>query len=174
MKIISKPAEGEYALYAAMYINLVPDDGLVLNYLQDNLQRMKDLVCSLPSEKLTWRFADGEWTVQEILVHLMDTERIWAYRSLRIARADFTPLPGFEQDDYVPFSNANDRTLDDILEEYEAVRRASITLFKNLDDEALSRTGTASNNPFGVRAGLYQVVGHELHHLKSIQENYAR
>jgi uncharacterized damage-inducible protein DinB len=172
MRPIPKPSEGEYAPYAIMYIGLLPDDGLVLNHLQDNLQRVKDVVYALPAEKLTSRFAENEWTVKEILVHIVDDERIYAYRALRFARGDKTELPGFEQDDYVPFSNANERTLANIFEEYEAVRMATITLFKNLDDAALQRSGIANGNIMSVRAAAYHIAGHELHHLNSILEIY--
>jgi hypothetical protein len=100
MKKIEKPCEGEYAPYTIMYIGLLPDDGLVLKHLQDNLQTTKNFILSLPAERLTYRYAEGKWTIKEILVHISDDERIYAYRALRFARNDKTELPGFEQDDY--------------------------------------------------------------------------
>ena len=172
MKHIQKPPVGEFAPYASLYIDAVPDDGRVLQHLADNFHVMQDLVRSLPPEKLTTPHAEGEWTVQEILVHVIDTERVFAYRGLRVARGDSTALPGFEQDDYVPNSRANERTLDAIFAEYDAVRRASITLFESFNDDDFLRIGRASNAPFSVRAAMYQIVGHELHHLNSIKENY--
>ena len=96
-KTISKPVEGDYAPYTIAYIGLVPDDGRVLTHLEDNLQTMFDQVRSIPEDKLAWRFAEGEWTIKEILLHVMDSERIFSYRALRIARGDTTALPGFEQ-----------------------------------------------------------------------------
>ena len=172
MKIIPKPAEGEYAPYAIMYIGLLPDDGLVLRHLEDNLQIAIDLARSIPEEKLTWRFAEGEWTIKEILVHVMDDERIYAYRALRFARNDNTELPGFEQDNYVPYSRANERGLENILDEYSAVRFATIALFNSLDESAYTRAGIASGHVMSVRAAMYHLAGHELHHVKSIRENY--
>lgn len=172
MKKIQKPAEGEYAPYAIAYIGLLADDGLVLNYLQDNLRTTKDFTRSFPEEKLSQPWAEGEWTSKEILVHLSDTERIYGYRALRFARNDTTELPGFEQDDYVPYSRANARTLEDILAEFTAVRQTTLTFFNSLDDEALSRAGVANGHLLSVRAAAYIIAGHELHHINSIRENY--
>lgn len=172
MKNIQKPQVGEYAPYAIMYIDLLPDDGLVLQHLQNNLQRAKDLVLSQSTEKLTSPFAQGEWTINEILVHIIDAERIYAYRALRFARNDTTELPGFEQDNYVPASNANERSIEDILEEFTAVRLATIALFKHLEEETHTRSGTANGGNLSVRATAYIIAGHELHHINSIKQNY--
>src|SRR5262245_60437068 len=125
MKKIPKPAEGEYAPYAIMYIGLLPDDGLVLEHLQNNLNIVIDFIRTFPEEKLTYRWAEGEWTIKEILGHVIDDERIYCYRALRFARNDTTELPSFEQDDYVIYSGANERTIEDILEVYIAVRQAT-------------------------------------------------
>ncbi|HEY3991652.1 MAG TPA: DinB family protein [Ktedonobacteraceae bacterium] len=172
MRTIQKPLSGEYASYAAMYIDLVPDDGLVLDYLQDDLQVVKELVRAQSEEKLSTPCAEGEWTIKEILVHVSDTERIMAYRALRFARNDTTALPGFEQDDYVAASDANERSIEDILEELTAVRAASVTLFKSLKAEAFERSGPSNGRNFSVRSALYQIVGHARHHVNSIKENY--
>jgi uncharacterized damage-inducible protein DinB len=155
-----------------MYISLVPDDGHVLDHLETNLQQVKDLVYSLPPDRLDTPHAEGEWTVKEILVHVIDDERIYAYRAMRFARNDMTELPGFEQDDYTPYTQANDRTLDDIFEEYTAVRQATLTLFKYLPDDAFMRAGIANGARTTVRAYAYHIAGHELHHLDSIREHY--
>src|ERR1700730_11346516 len=114
MKRIQKPKKGEYNPYAIMYISLLPGDGLVLKHLKDNFKTTRDFILSLPAEKLNYRYAEDKWTIKEILVHIMDDERIYAYRALRFARNDKTELPGFEQDDYVPYSKANKRNLKDI------------------------------------------------------------
>lgn len=172
MRKFPKPAEGEYAPYAIMYINLVPDDGLVLQHLLSNLQMVKDLISAQSEKKLVTRCAEGEWTIKEILVHVIDTERIFAYRALRFARNDTTELPGFEQVPYVAASGANERSIEDILEELTAVRMATVALFKSLDDEAMSRSGISSRHRLSVRSALYQIAGHELHHVNSIRENY--
>jgi uncharacterized damage-inducible protein DinB len=172
MKKIKKPEPGEYPAYAAMYIDRLPDDGLLLQHLEDNFQVVKELILSLPEEKLLYRYAPGKWTIKEILVHIIDDERIYSYRALRFARNDSTPLPGFEQDDFTKYSNANKRDLGNIFEEYEAVRKATITLFNGLDEEVLTRYGTADGKKATVRALAYHIAGHELHHISIIKEKY--
>ena len=132
MKLIAKPQPGEYAPYASMYISLLPDDGLLLKYLKDNLKSTKDFIQSLPKEKLTYRYAEDKWTIKEVLLHIIDDERIYAYRALRFARNDQTELPGFEQDDYARHSNANARSGKSILQEFTAVRKATLALFAGL------------------------------------------
>jgi uncharacterized damage-inducible protein DinB len=172
MRHIPKPQEGEYTPYAIMYISLLPDDGQVLQYMKDNLDVTKALVRDLSEEKLTTPCAAGEWTIKEILVHIADDERIYAYRALRFARNNATELPGFEQGPYVAYSGANARSLVSILDEFTSVRLATLTLFDNFDDAALLRSGVAAGNPVTVRALAYHIAGHELHHLNSIRQNY--
>ena len=172
MKIIRKPNKGEYAPYTIPYVGLVSDDGLVLQYLADNLDQTIQLARSFSEEQLVTPCAPNEWTIKEILLHIIDTERIFAYRALRVARNDATALPGFEQDAYVPFSHANGRSLDSILEELTAVRQATITLFDNFDESAFTREGIVSGHVMSVRAAAYIIAGHELHHVNSINENY--
>lgn len=173
LRQIQKPAAGEFPPYASMYIDLLPDDGQLLQHLEDNIHHVKHYVDALPSDKLTMPHAAGEWTIQEILLHVIDDERIYAYRALRFARSDTTELPGFDQNRYIAPSNANQRSLESIFKEYTAVRRATITLFNSLDDEALMRAGVADGNaPVTVRALGYHIAGHELHHLHSIKQHY--
>lgn len=172
MRKIGKPEEGEYAPYAIMYIGLLPDDGLVLEHLRDNLKATTELILLIPEEKLSYRYAEGKWTIKEILAHIVDDERIYAYRALRFARNDRTELPGFEQDDYALHSGANGRDVKDILKEFAAVRRATIALFEGLGDEALTRSGVASGNVMSVRAAAYHIAGHELRHVQIIRERY--
>lgn len=171
-KKIQKPVEGEYVPYTSAYIDLMPNDGLVLIHLRENMQRVKDLFLAQSEEKLTTPCAPGEWTMKEILSHVTDTERIFAYRALRIARNDPTPLPAFDQDIYAQYSGANARSTEDLLEEFTAVRLATLALFNSFDDEAWQRTGTASEHTLSVRAAAYIIAGHELHHVNSIKENY--
>lgn len=172
MQKIEKPREGEYTPYAIMYIRLVPDEGLLLQYLKEHFEKTRELTLSLSEEKLLYRYAANKWTIKELLVHITDDERIYAYRALRFARGDKTQLPGFEQDDFVSYSNANNRPVRNILEELEAVRNATITLFESFDSAALSRKGIADNNPVTVRALGYHIAGHELHHINIIKEKY--
>ncbi|MBT3240070.1 MAG: DinB family protein [Chloroflexi bacterium] len=173
MKLIAKPSEGEFAPYTSMYIDLLPDDLQIIKHLQENLINTTQFARSFPEEKLGTPHKKGEWTIKEILVHIIDDERIYCYRALRFARNDSTILPGFEQDDYVPFSRANSRELEDILEEFSAVRMATIAFFNSLDHESLTRKGVGSGNSMSVRAAAYHIAGHELHHVNSIKENYS-
>jgi uncharacterized damage-inducible protein DinB len=172
MRRIEKPLEGEYAPYTIMYIGLLPDDGLVLKHLQDNVKATGDFILSLPEEKLAFRYAEGKWTIKEILSHIIDDERIYAYRALRFARNDRTELPGFEQDEYALYSGANERQVKDILDELIAVRNSTIALFNGLDNGALTRAGVASGNVMSVRAAAYHIAGHELRHINIIRERY--
>lgn len=169
---IARPQEGEYNPYTIAYIKLVPDDGDVIGHLKNNYSIIRKHIESFPADQLTTPHEAGEWTIQEILVHMLDTERVFAYRALRIARGDTTPLPGFEQDDYVAPSKANERTLESILEEYQAVRDATITLFESFDDDMLINSTLTSGVETTLRALMYIIAGHELHHLCSIKENY--
>jgi hypothetical protein len=120
------------------------------------------------------RYAPDKWSLKEVLGHINDTERIMAYRALRIARGDATPLAGFEQDDYVRNGPFSDRSLADLIEDYIAVRRATITLFRNLDEAAFARRGVANKNDVTVRALAYIIAGHELHHRRIIEEKYLK
>lgn len=172
MKTISKPEPSEYAPYTIMYIGLLPDDGLILQHLEDNLRATTDFMRALPEEKLSYRYAEGKWTIKEILAHLIDDERIYTYRALRFARNDQTELPGFEQDAYTIESGANERALDELLEEFAAIRRSTIALFNSFDDRVLTRSGVASGNVMSVRAAAYHIAGHELRHLNIIKERY--
>lgn len=172
MKRIEKPGEGEYAPYAIMYIGLLPGDGLVLKHLRENLKVTTEFILSLPEEKLTYRYAEGKWTIKEVLAHIVDDERIYAYRALRFARNDKTELPGFAQDTYALHSGANGRRAEDILKEFAAVRRATISLFDGFDSEALTRAGVADGKVMSVRAAAYHIAGHELRHMNIIKERY--
>jgi hypothetical protein len=171
-KKIQKPTAGEHAPYMRAYIDLLPDDGLVLTHVRANLQNVKDLLLAQSEARLTTPCAAGEWTMKEILSHVTDTERVFAYRALRIARNDPTPLPGFDQDTYARYSGANARSIEDLLEEFTAVRLATLALFHSFDEQAWQRRGTASEYSLSVRAAVYIIAGHELHHLESMRQNY--
>lgn len=172
MTHFDKPQEGEYARHDIQYIKLVPADGMLLKHLEDNLADAQEFFRSMPEEKLVFRYAEGKWTVKEILGHINDCERIYAYRALRFARNDSAVLPGYEQDDYVKVQRANERGLEDLLEEFAAVRASSIALLKSFDADALDRGGVASGRRLTVRAAAYIIVGHQLHHMNIIKERY--
>jgi uncharacterized damage-inducible protein DinB len=172
MRLIDKPSEKEYAPYTIMYIGLLPDDGRVLWHMFENLALTADFIKSLSQEQLAYRYAEGKWTIKEILAHIIDDERIFAYRALRFARGDQTELPGFDQDEFASHSGANERSVDDLLAEFAAVRLATIALFNSFTDEALLRSGVASGNVMSVRAAAYHIAGHEMRHLNIIKERY--
>lgn len=171
-RLIAKPAADEFAPYAIQYIGLLPDDGKVLQHLDTNFEIVKTFVSDLSPEKLLYRYAEGKWTIKEILVHIVDDERIYAYRALRFARGDSTELPGFEQDDFALRSKANERPLEQIFAEYAAVRRSTIEMFAGFPDEGFDRRGRADGNVMSVRAAAYHIAGHELRHLNIIKEKY--
>jgi len=178
MKIIQKPMPSEYPEYSKIYMDLLDNNKNILTQLWDNFLELKKFIYSLSEEKLNYRYAKNKWTIKEILVHNIDDERIFSCRAMRFARNDNTPLPGFEQDDYAKFSNAKERSLDSIFDEYEAVRKSTITLFKYLPEESFLRKGTGIDqdgsiiNERTVRAFVYHIAGHELRHLKIIKERY--
>jgi uncharacterized damage-inducible protein DinB len=172
LRAIEKPGDSEYPAYAHIYIDLLPDDGLILNHLEDNLAGTMRLIRSIPEDRLLHRYAEGKWTIKEILGHVVDDERIYLYRGLRFARNDSTELPGFEQDRYAQYSGANQREIGDLLEEFTVVRQSTIAFFNSLDDAALMRTGVADGNRVSVRALAYHIAGHELRHRNIIKERY--
>ena len=168
---IPRPQADEYSTYYGNYISNVPD-GNVLGLLATQVEDTLALLRGIPEVRGTHRYAPDKWSIKEVFGHLCDTERIMSYRALRIARGDTTPLPGFEQDDYVPPGRFDRRTLEDLGEEFAAIRRASVHLFRHLDDEALARRGTASGNPFTPRALAYVIAGHERHHVGILKAKY--
>lgn len=174
MRVIPKPQPGEYPEYAEIYMSLLADDGQILEHLKNNFRMVKEFANSLPPEKLLHRYAPDKWSIKEILVHLVDDERIYAYRALRFARNEQLALIGFDQDAYAACSGADDRSLDNMFEEYEAVRNSTIALFNGVPDESLTRMGhgTATAGDATVRALAYHIAGHELRHLNIIKERY--
>ena len=174
LREIQKPKKDEYPPYSRVYMELLKDDGLVLQHMKDNFMAIKKFVYSLPEEKLYFRYAEDKWSIKEILVHIVDDERIFAYRALRYARFDKTELHGFEQDDYTFYSDADERSLASIFEEYQAVRDSTIAMFNGFPEEAFMRSGAAVDNINNrtVRALAYHIAGHELRHIKIIKERY--
>jgi len=172
MRLIPKPSPGEHVPYVLEYIDLLPNDGLILEHLRTNLEVTTTYLRSLPEDLLEFRYAAGKWTIKEIVQHLADDERIYVYRALRFARGDATELPGFDQDAYTAETRANRRTLDELLDELASVRAATLSLYSGLPDEVLIRSGVASGNVMSVRAIAYHIAGHELRHLNIIRQRY--
>lgn len=163
--------ESEYAPYYARYISLV-DPLDIMEALDAGYNKMIKIMNSIPPYKYDYSYAEGKWSIKESLIHLIDTERIFAYRALRIARGDKTPLAGFEQDDYVPQAKANQRSFTAITKEYKAVRNATKSLFKSFDEQMNNAIGVASNSDVSVRALGYMIAGHEIHHINILNERY--
>lgn len=172
MKKIAKPAVGDYAPYFKNYINQVPEDGNLLKHLKDIQKETEQLMLSLPEEKLTYQYAEGKWTIKDILVHLIDAERIFVYRALRFARMDETPLSSFDENMYVPVANANARKIKDILKEGALLRASTLSFIKTLDKKALKRKGISNNVSTTVTTLVNLVYGHQRHHLNIIHERY--
>lgn len=168
---IPRPEPGEYAAYFDRYISLVPGAD-ILTTLESQRRQTLLLLSGRDEADGDFRYAPGKWSAKEVLGHVCDTERIFAYRALRISRGDSTPLAGFEQDDYIRNGPFAQRPLAEIIEDYIAVRRATLTLFRNLDEQAWLRRGIANNNEVSVRAIAYTMAGHELHHRHILEEKY--
>ncbi len=171
-RTIEFPGQSEYPSYANMYMKYTVKDGTLIKQLRQSLETTKELVKPLSSDKLNFKYQEDKWSIKDILVHIIDDERIYCYRALAFARNDKTNFPGFEQDDYANFAESDNRSIENILAEYEAVRIATITLFEGFSETALKRIGTANNNNTSVRALGYHILGHELHHIEVIKKHY--
>jgi hypothetical protein len=168
---IARPEPGEYAPYYDRYISLIAGTD-ILGTLDAQRRQMVLLLSCRDEDEGNFRYAPDKWSAKEVLGHVCDAERIFAYRALRFSRRDETPVEGFEQDDYVkngPFANA---PMAEMIEDYIAVRRATITLLRNLDEAAWMRRGLANKNEVSVRGLAYIIAGHELHHRRILEEKY--
>jgi len=161
----------EYPSFYAGYIQVLENVQLI-EELEISLHSFIKFVQNIPMDKFDFRYAEGKWTIKDIIQHLIDAERIFSYRALRISRNDKTPLPGFEENDYVDNANANARSIQDLLTEMAAVRQSTILLFKTFSDEQLKRMGVASGKEVSVRAIGFIIIGHQKHHQKIFQERY--
>ncbi len=163
--------DNEYAPYYADYIQVLENVELI-EELEICLHEFIKFVQNIPMDKFDFRYAEGKWTIKEIIQHLIDTERVFSYRAMRISRNDMTPLPGFEENHYVDNTNANARNLQELLTEMAVVRQSSLSLFKSFSEEQLIRVGIASNCSVSVRAIGFILIGHQKHHQKIFQERY--
>jgi uncharacterized damage-inducible protein DinB len=167
----TRPDATEYAPYYEKYVSLVPKDDVVAT-LSRQLEETLSTLRGLTEAQADSRYAPGKWSIKELVGHMIDGERIFAHRALRFARNDQTPLPGFEQDNYVFAGNFNNRRLSNLADEFEQVRRATLSLLRSLDDEAWLRRGVASDNEISVRALAYIIAGHETHHMQILRTRY--
>lgn len=167
-----RPAPGEHAPYYGRYVALVPDGDLLATLGWQGAETAALLRSAGPA----WgdaRYAPDKWTVKEVVAHLVDTERIFAARALRIARGDRTPLPGFDQDAYVAALDLSVRPLAALADEFEHLRASTVDLFRSLSDEALTRVGTVNDGPMSARAAAWIIAGHERHHVQILRQRYA-
>ncbi|NIR46789.1 MAG: DinB family protein [Gemmatimonadetes bacterium] len=171
--MIARPDRSEHDAYFARYIDLVPE-GDILEILAGELETTCGLLRDVPPDRERYRYAAGKWSIREVLGHLIDSERMFQYRALSFARQDPAHLPNFDEGDYARWSNAHDRSLADLMDEFEDVRRAGIALFKSFTPEMLVRTGRASAYRFSVRTFPYVIAGHEIHHRGVLLERYLK
>ena len=167
----SRPDPSEYAPFYAGYIAKVKGDDLI-GALEANLEEFSRTLGAVAEIRGGFAYAPGKWTLKEVIGHVIDAERVFSYRAMRIARGDETPLPGFDEKGWVPRSGANDRTIADLLAELRAVRAATLALLRHLPADSVARRGTASGNGVTVRALAWILAGHPMHHLGILRERY--
>jgi uncharacterized damage-inducible protein DinB len=165
------PKPDEYAEFYSGYMKNIPHDNII-KVLEEGRDYLQSLIKSIPEEKENYAYDQGKWSIKEVLGHMADVERIMAYRAMCIARGEQQSLPGFEQDDYVNTADFNKRSLSSLSEELLSLRNADITLFKSFDDVTMMKKGLANNYTNTVRAFMFIIAGHELHHIKILNERY--
>ena len=169
--MMSRPEKNEYAAYYETYVSLVEETDIV-SVMENQLSEVRDLLAGISEEKSNFRYGEGKWSIKELLGHLIDGERIFAYRALRIARDDQTPIEGYEQDDYIKNAEFAKCSLADLGEEFTLVRKANVLMFRNLSETAWHRRGMANNKEISVRALAYISAGHEIYHVNILKERY--
>ncbi|HNQ94934.1 MAG: DinB family protein [Anaerolineales bacterium] len=172
MNKLASPASDEYAEFYAGYVQRAASKGDVLAALSNQIDEIQAALGNLSDEQALFRDAPKEWSIKEVMGHLNDVERVFSYRLLRVSRNDATPLPGFEQNDYVREAGFDSHPIKDLIQEFEHLRRANILLIQNMSDEAALRVGAASGYPVSARALIYMLVGHVDHHMESLHEKY--
>ncbi len=169
--MIPKAPLSELAPFYHRYLQQIPE-GDILVRLREQAEEINKMLSSLPAEKQNYAYDLGKWTVKELFCHMVDTERIMAYRALCIARGEKQSLPGFEENDYVANAHFSTRELSSLLQEYELQRQANITLFQSFDANTLQRTGTANNSSTTVAGMITVIAAHEFHHMQILKERY--
>lgn len=170
--IITKPKPGEYPEYAIKYLNYLPNDINLIDHLIQNLNSFIAVIESIPENKLLYRYEQSKWTTKEVLLHIIDTERVFTYRALAYARGDETLLPSFQENIYAEHSNANERNITDIIDELKSIRLATISLFKSFSQEQFAIIGKTTETNMSVSALAFLILGHTLHHIQILQEKY--
>jgi len=168
---LSRPAADEYLAYYDRYVTLVPDGNLVDILLEQQLETI-GMLRRVDDERGLHAYAPGKWTIKEVIGHLCDAERVFAYRALRFARGDAQPVAGFDENAYVPAGRFNERRIGGLIDEFQSIRAATVHVFRYLTEDDLARRGIANGHPISVRALGYVIAGHELHHAKLLRERY--
>ncbi len=171
MSRIERPSADEFAPFYANYVSGVPD-GDITEILEAQARELVELLGRLDVARAEYRYAPGKWSVKEVVGHITDTERIFAYRALRISRGDATPLAGFDQDTYVAGAHFDRRDLGSLLAEFQTVRAATVSLFRSMTEEESRRAGSANATPVTARALAFIAAGHERHHSRILRERY--
>lgn len=171
--MLKRPDLEEFPVYMRSYVQLIPE-GDIIQILNGQMASTQEIFSAVTEKQAEYRYAEGKWTLSEVLGHLTDTERIMNYRILRIARGDKSPLMGFDENEYVQEASFNERTIADLLEDYQNVRRATISLLKGMPQKSLQNKGNANGFEVTVETIAYMIAGHELHHIKIIQEKYLK
>jgi len=166
-----RPTQEEFAPYYGTYINKVEGNDII-SILEKNKRETEDFLLSIPDKRWNYTYASGKWTIKQVMGHLIDTERVFAYRAMRFARGDNSALPGFDQDLFVENSGANQRSIGTLISEFMVTRQASVFLFKNITDEQSILKGTASGVVWTPLGAAYATAGHEIHHMQLIKERY--
>jgi len=171
--MLTRPLIEEFPEYTRSYIQLIPE-GNIVDLLEAQKTETLRLLSNITEAETKYRYAEGKWSLREVIGHLTDTERIMAYRLLRISRGDQTPLPGFSENDYVKEAGYHLRSLSELLEDYQTVRKSTLSLMKGVPDSGWGRTALA--NSFKVSAATipFMIAGHELHHIKIIKNKYLK
>ncbi len=169
---MTRPPVAEYRPAFAGYVGRIGEDEDIMVAMAAQLDQVLARLGPVPDARGDYRYAPGKWTLKEVIGHLSDTERVFAYRALRVARGDTIPLPAFDDQAWVPEMGAADRTLPDIVSEWGDARQSTLALFRHLPPRAWSRRGTVSDQPISVRALAYVIVGHARHHLEVVEARY--
>ena len=167
---MKRPQAEEFPLFYKGYVDTVSEN--VLTELEQQMESFSALLRSIPAEKASFAYAEGKWTIKELAGHVMDTERIMAYRALRIARNDTTPLPGFDENDYVANAHFADRSLESLVDEFAALRKANMYLIRSLNAIEIDRSGISNEKSISVRALIFIMAGHVNHHVAILKQRY--
>lgn len=168
-----RPALEEHAEYFSRYIDRVPD-GDIVDILTRQMAETSEFLGAIPDSKADHRYAEGKWSIREVIGHMCDTERVFSYRALRFSRGDTTPVPGFDENAYMKYAPFSRCSLDDLISEFQQVRKSSLHLFRSMDAQAMERRGVANGASVSVRAIAYMAAGHEAHHVEGLRTRYLK